>query len=72
VPFWLLSSAAFAFEALSNAGLKTDINRARVRKLYQSTNMVPKRLQEVGFKYRYDLAAGLSAWKQSSRMGDFD
>jgi len=53
-------------------GLKTDINRARVRKLHQSTNMVPERLREVGFNYRYDLAAGLSAWKQSSRMSDFD
>jgi GlcNAc-P-P-Und epimerase len=72
VPFWLLSLVAFGFEVLSIVGLKTDINRARVRKLYQSTNMVPERLREVGFQYRYDLAAGLSAWKQSSRMSDFD
>jgi len=72
VPFWLLSSAAFAFEVLSSVGLKTDINRARVRKLRQSTNMVPERLREVGFKYRYDLVGGLSAWKQSSRVSDFD
>lgn len=72
VPFWLLSSVAFGFEVLSAVGLKTDINRARVRKLYQSTNVVPERLREVGFQYRYDLAAGLAAWKQSSRMSDFD
>ena len=50
VPFWLLGLAAFAFELLSWLGIKTDINRARVRKLYQSTNMVPKRLPEAGFK----------------------
>jgi len=72
VPFWLLSSIAFAFEVLSTVGVKTDINRARVSKLYQSTNMIPERLRQVGFQYRYDLAAGLSAWKQSSRMSDFD
>jgi hypothetical protein len=57
---------------LSILGFKTDINRARVRKLYQSTNMVPTRLQEVGFSHRYNLAAGLSAWKASSRVADFD
>jgi nucleoside-diphosphate-sugar epimerase len=72
VPFWLLGLAASAFEVLSRLGVKTDINRARVRKLYQSTNMVPGRLQEVGFNYGYDLPAGLLAWKQSSRVTDFD
>ena len=71
-PFWLLALIAFGFEMLSVLGFKTDINRARVRKLYQSTNMVPRRLQKVGFTYRYNLADGLTAWKASSRVGDFD
>jgi nucleoside-diphosphate-sugar epimerase len=72
VPFWLLGLAAFGFEVFSALGLKTDINRARVRKLYQSTNMIPQRLQDGGFKYQYDLASGLAAWKQASRVRDFD
>jgi len=72
LPMWFLAIVAFGFEALSAVGLKTDINRARLRKLYQSTNMVPKRLPETGFRYRYDLIAGLLAWKQSSRITDFD
>jgi len=72
VPFWLLALAAFPFEVLSWLGIKTDINRARVRKLYQSTNMVPRRLPEMGFNYSYDLQAGLAAWKQSSHVADFD
>jgi GlcNAc-P-P-Und epimerase len=63
VPSWLLGLVAFGFEVLSALGLKTDINRARVRKLYQSTNMVPNRLKEAGFGWRHDLPAGLSAWK---------
>jgi nucleoside-diphosphate-sugar epimerase len=71
-PFWLLGLLAFGFEMLSTLGVKTDINRARVRKLYQSTNMIPRRLQEIGFSCRYDLPAGLSAWKASSRVRDFD
>ena len=72
VPFWLLGLAASGFELLSALGLKTDINRARVRKLYQSTNMIPKRLPQSGFQYRYDLDAGLRDWKNASRVTDFD
>lgn len=72
VPFWLLRLAALAFEVLSALGVKTDINRARVRKLYQSTNMVPGRLQEIGFNYGHDLPGGLLEWKQSSHLTDFD
>jgi hypothetical protein len=36
---------------------KPDISRTQVRKLYQSTNMVPKQLPEAGFNYSYDLEA---------------
>ena len=72
IPFWVLGLAAFGFEVLSALGLKSDINRARVRKLYESTNMVPRRLPEAGFAYAYDLKSGLEDWKRSSRMQDFD
>lgn len=72
VPYWLLGLAAFGFELLSAFGLRNDINRARVRKLYQSTNMVPKRLPAAGFNYHYDLHAGLLEWKSASRLRDFD
>jgi GlcNAc-P-P-Und epimerase len=72
VPFWLLGLVAAAFEGLARLGFKTEINRARVRKLYQSTNMIPRRLPDMGFRYQYDLIAGLTHWKQSSRVTDFD
>jgi GlcNAc-P-P-Und epimerase len=72
LPIWALNSVAYGFELLSTLGLKTDINRARVRKLHQSTNMVPRRLPSVGFRYQHDLVAGLAAWKQSSTVSDFD
>jgi nucleoside-diphosphate-sugar epimerase len=71
-PLWLMEFAAFGFEILSALGLKSDINRARLRKLYESTNMVPGRLPGSGFKYDYDLAGGLAHWKQQSRLHDFD
>src|SRR5262249_9634390 len=54
-PLWLMELAAFGFEILSALGLKSDINRARLRKLYESTNMVPGRLPVSGFRYQYDL-----------------
>jgi nucleoside-diphosphate-sugar epimerase len=72
IPFWLLGLAALGFEVLSALGLKSDINRARVRKLYESTNMVPRRLPAAGFAYGYDLKSGLEDWKRSSRRQDFD
>jgi GlcNAc-P-P-Und epimerase len=72
VPFWLLGLVAAAFEGVARLGFKTEINRARVRKLYQSTNMIPRRLPDMGFRYQYDLIAGLTHWKQSSRVTDFD
>jgi nucleoside-diphosphate-sugar epimerase len=72
VPFWVLGLVALGFEALSVIGFKTDINRARVRKLYESTNMVPKRCPESGFACRFDLVAGLADWKEASRVRDFD
>lgn len=72
LPIWCLNIIAMGFEVLSLLGFKTDINRARVAKLYQSTNMVPRRLPEIGFNYQYDLPSGLAAWKKSSRITDFD
>jgi nucleoside-diphosphate-sugar epimerase len=72
VPYWLLGLVALGFETLSTLGLRTDINRARVRKLYESTNMVPKRLPASGFEYAYDLNAGLAEWKRMSHNLDFD
>jgi GlcNAc-P-P-Und epimerase len=70
LPFWLLTLIALAFESLSTLGIKTDINRARVKKLHESTNMVPTRLMKMGFEYQFDLIASLEDWKRVSP--DFD
>ena len=71
-PLWALGLVAYGFETLAALGVKTDINRARVRKLYQSTNMVPRRLPAAGFAYRYDLVGGLADWRRVSHATDFD
>jgi hypothetical protein len=35
----------------------------RVRKLFRSTSIDPKRLRELGYKYQYTLETALLDWK---------
>lgn len=72
IPIWFMNLAVLPFEALHSAGLKTGINRDRVRKLWFSTNILPKRLVASGFKYSYDLEHSLAEWKRESSLKDFD
>jgi len=60
-----------AFEVLSKLGLRTTVNRARVKKLFHSTNIIPKKLQDSGFSYTYDLPSSLSDWRSFSRTREF-
>ncbi|MFY0634062.1 MAG: NAD(P)-dependent oxidoreductase [Vannielia sp.] len=72
IPLRLMLIAAWGFEVLNALGLKTSINRPRIMKLNRSTNVVPKRLQELGFKYQYPLKRSLEDWKAESTTSDFD
>ena len=71
VPEWLMLMGGLVFEVLAALGLKTSINRARVRKLTVSTNIVPRRLQELGYVFETDLKSGLACWHSDSPSGDF-
>lgn len=71
IPLGLMLFAGFFFELLSKIGLKTSINRARVRKLAFSTNIVPHRLLGLGYQFKTDLRSGLSNWKADTASGDF-
>lgn len=66
VPLWLMMFAGWVFELAAALGLKTSVNRARVAKLVRSTNIVPGRLQELGYQYETDLAEGLRRWQDES------
>ena len=70
-PIQLMLLGGLTFEALSRLGLKTTVNRARVKKLFHSTNIVPEKLQESGFKYSYNLASSLSDWQEFSSKREF-
>lgn len=65
-PMWLIELAALPFEIVSALGFKNDINRERVRKLFNSTNIYPKRLLDEGFDFRYDIVGSLADWKTTS------
>lgn len=70
-PIGLMLLGVLAFELLSKLGIRTKINRARVKKLYHSTNIVPKRLQEASFRFGYTLRDSLTDWQHTSPTRDF-
>lgn len=71
-PIWLLNTAVLPFEWAHAMGIETGIHRERVKKLYFSTNIVPERLFECGFKFEYNLTSALEEWRRISHSGDFD
>ncbi len=71
-PIWFMNLAVMPFEMLQAIGIKTGINRDRIKKLWFSTNIFPKRLVASGFKFEYDLASSLADWKRTSSVKDFD
>lgn len=72
IPVWFMNLAVLPFEMLHKVGIKTGINRERIRKLWFSTNILPKRLAASGFKFEYDVASSLVEWKHDSDIKDFD
>jgi nucleoside-diphosphate-sugar epimerase len=72
VPTGLMQLGGLAFELLEALGLKTSINRVRVTKLTLSTNIVPRRLAELGYQFETDLKAGLARWRADPPSGDFN
>lgn len=66
IPESLTMAAAWVFEMLGKIGLKTAINRARVRKLIHSTNVVPKELIDRGFRFEIGLTEALRRWRAAN------
>jgi nucleoside-diphosphate-sugar epimerase len=72
VPLSIVLGFCWLCAALEFFGIHTPINRERVMKLNRSTNIVPARLQDLGFPYRFDLEQGLCRWHAASTVTDFD
>jgi nucleoside-diphosphate-sugar epimerase len=62
VPLPLVMAAAQLFELAAAIGLRSGINRDRVRKLLVSTHVPPARLLADGFRFETDLEGGIRAW----------
>lgn len=72
LPLPLMRMAALGFEGLNAIGLKNSINRARIMKLYRSTNIRPQLLQDLGFEWRYSLESSFAHWLSQTPTGRFD
>lgn len=59
-------AAAWLFERLESTGIHTGIGRARVRKLIESTHIVPRALIQEGYEFETDLAEGLRRWQRGA------
>jgi nucleoside-diphosphate-sugar epimerase len=61
-PRAMLDLAALGFEALNALGVRNKVNRQRVAKLINSTNIVPRQLIEDGYPFAYTLKSALNDW----------
>lgn len=71
IPIRVMLTIASLFELFSRFGLRTSINRARVLKLFRSTNIYPGRLVEMAYPYKFTLDAALERWRTMG-AGKFD
>lgn len=71
VPLSLMMMGGFSFEILNTIGLRNSINRDRIRKLVDSTNIDPALLRRMQYVYETDLEEGLRRWQAAEPQGDF-
>ncbi len=71
LPKSILTCAAIIFEILQMLGIKNSINRARLRKLNESTNIVPQWLIDQGFVFESSLQTALIEWRDHSTGARF-
>lgn len=71
MPLPVMLMGGLAFEILGFLGKKTSVNRARVLKLVNSTNIVPSVLPGLGYEYETDLDEALRRWQAAEPVGEF-
>jgi hypothetical protein len=66
VPRFLLLGASYLIDGVARAvQIKQPVSPVRVRKLFRSTYIDPKRLREHGYKWRFSLKDAFRDWKQA-------
>jgi nucleoside-diphosphate-sugar epimerase len=65
VPRFAILGASYPIAAVAGAlGFKQPISPVRVRKLFRSTSIDPKRLRELGYRWRFTLEGALEDWRK--------
>ena len=65
VPRFAIMGASYPIATIAGAiGIKQPISPVRVRKLFRSTSIDPKRLRELGYQWRFTLKAALEDWRE--------
>jgi nucleoside-diphosphate-sugar epimerase len=72
VPRSLLLGASYPIDAIAKMlRIRQPISPVRIRKLYRSTSIDPKRLRDLGYQWKYTLEEAFVDWKRD-RPQDFD
>jgi nucleoside-diphosphate-sugar epimerase len=61
IPLWLLQPFAAGVQVLTHG--RSSIHPMRVRKAATPTHIVPQRLKELGFQFRFDFRSSLEHWR---------
>jgi nucleoside-diphosphate-sugar epimerase len=69
IPARAMMEAARPFEWLELAGLRTGVNRVRIQKLIESTNIYPDYLLKNGFVWDTDLDEAIRRWVAADSQG---
>jgi nucleoside-diphosphate-sugar epimerase len=66
IPRKLLLGVSYPIDFVASIfGIKQPISPTRIRKLYRSTNIEPRRLQELQYPYQYTLEESFADWKKN-------
>jgi len=67
VPRSVLLGVSYPIDAIAHIfGIKQPVNPVRMRKLFHSTNIEPKRLREAGYQWHYTVEQAFADWKQDA------
>jgi len=65
IPRKLLLGVSYPIDFVARIfGIKQPISPTRIRKLYRSTNIEPRRLQELGYTYQYTMEESFADWRK--------
>ncbi|HEX4023047.1 MAG TPA: NAD-dependent epimerase/dehydratase family protein [Acidobacteriaceae bacterium] len=63
----MLVGVSYPIDAIAHIfGIQQPVNPVRMRKIFRSTNIEPKRLREAGYQWHYTLEQAFADWKQDA------